>query len=78
MDTANDGTATPSPALRQAHVTSPRSYDAIVVGAGHNGLACACYLARAGMKVLVLEMADRIGGAVHTAATVLERPDYWS
>jgi beta-carotene ketolase (CrtO type) len=30
-------------------------YDAIVVGAGHNGLTCACYLAQAGLKVLILE-----------------------
>jgi len=37
-------------------------YDAIVVGAGHNGLVCACYLARAGRKVLVLEARDSIGG----------------
>ncbi len=38
-------------------------WDAIVVGAGHNGLACATYLARAGRKVLVLERRDRVGGA---------------
>lgn len=42
------------------------SYDAIVVGAGHNGLVCACYLARAGLKVAVLERSDRIGGACVT------------
>jgi phytoene dehydrogenase-like protein len=38
-------------------------WDVIVVGAGHNGLACACYLARGGRRVLVLEALDRVGGA---------------
>ncbi len=37
--------------------------DAIIVGAGHNGLVTACYLARAGLKVLVLERQPYIGGA---------------
>jgi phytoene dehydrogenase-like protein len=40
-----------------------RRWDAIIVGAGHNGLACAAYLARAGKRVLVLESRDRVGGA---------------
>jgi phytoene dehydrogenase-like protein len=39
------------------------TYDAIVVGAGHNGLVNACYLARAGLKVLVLERNEYVGGA---------------
>ncbi len=42
---------------------SAESWDCIIVGAGHNGLACAAYLSRAGRKVLVLEARDRIGGA---------------
>jgi phytoene dehydrogenase-like protein len=38
-------------------------HDAIIVGAGHNGLVAACYLARAGLDVLVLERNPYIGGA---------------
>ncbi|HEY6444975.1 MAG TPA: NAD(P)/FAD-dependent oxidoreductase [Acidobacteriaceae bacterium] len=40
-----------------------RRWDVIVVGAGHNGLACAAYLALAGRRVLVLESRTRVGGA---------------
>jgi phytoene dehydrogenase-like protein len=42
------------------------NYDAIIIGAGHNGLTCAFYLARKGLKVLVLEASDRVGGAAVT------------
>ncbi len=42
------------------------AYDAIVIGAGHNGLVCACYLAKAGRRVLVLERRSVIGGACVT------------
>ena len=38
----------------------------IVIGAGHNGLTCACYLARAGLKVLILERRGVVGGAAVT------------
>jgi len=41
-------------------------YDAIIIGAGHNGLVCAFYLARAGLKVRVLERRDIVGGAAVT------------
>jgi phytoene dehydrogenase-like protein len=45
---------------------SAADYDAIVVGAGHNGLVAACYLARAGRRVLVLERRSLVGGACVT------------
>ena len=42
------------------------AYDAVVIGAGHNGLVAAAYLARAGMKVGVFERRNVIGGATVT------------
>lgn len=47
----------------------PGHYDAIIVGAGHNGLVAACYLARAGKRVLVLERRHLVGGACITEET---------
>src|SRR5213080_2454526 len=41
-------------------------YDAIIIGGGHNGLVTACYLAKAGWKVLVLERRYLVGGACVT------------
>jgi phytoene dehydrogenase-like protein len=43
-----------------------RSYDVIIIGAGHNGLVAAAYLARAGRRVLVLERREFVGGACVT------------
>src|SRR3954469_1861861 len=41
-------------------------HDVVIIGAGHNGLACAAYLAGAGLKVLVLERRTVVGGAAVT------------
>ena len=51
--------------------TIQSSYDAIVIGAGHNGLTCACYLARYGLKVLVIEKYHSIGGMTITEEITL-------
>ncbi|RYU96285.1 phytoene desaturase family protein [Emticicia agri] len=48
-------------------------YDSVIIGGGHNGLVAACYLAKAGKKVLILEKNDYIGGGT-TSQKVF--PDY--
>jgi phytoene dehydrogenase-like protein len=47
-------------------VTAGAVADVVIVGAGHNGLVCACYLARAGLKVKMLERRRVVGGAAVT------------
>src|SRR6185369_3672444 len=48
-------------------------YDVVILGAGHNGLVAAAYLAQAGLSVLLLEKNDEVGGAT-TSQRVF--PDY--
>jgi beta-carotene ketolase (CrtO type) len=60
-----------------SYSTSPSiDYDAIVIGAGYNGLTCACYLAKSGLTVLVLEDYHSIGGMTLTEEITL--PGFWS
>ena len=51
-----------------------RTYDAIVVGGGHNGLVNGAYLAKAGLKTLILERRPNVGGA---AITEELKPGFW-
>src|SRR5438876_812470 len=52
--------------MRAAGSHMPDAYDVIIIGAGHNGLVTAAYLARAGWRVLVLERRELVGGACVT------------
>jgi phytoene dehydrogenase-like protein len=52
-------------------VTTPSgTAPVVIVGGGHNGLVAACYLAKAGRRVLVLEAADKLGGGSRTDETI--------
>jgi hypothetical protein len=51
--------------IGQTKTTQP-VYDAVVIGAGHNGLTAAAYLSRAGLSTLVLERRDIVGGCCVT------------
>jgi phytoene dehydrogenase-like protein len=64
------------PAARSTKTTSraDRTYDAIVVGGGHNGLVNGAYLAKAGLRTLIIERRHLVGGA---AITEELRPGFW-
>ena len=58
-------------ALRPGHVGHTLMYDAIIIGAGHNGLVAAIHLAGKGWKVAVVEAANEPGGSVKTREVTL-------
>lgn len=51
-------------------------YDVIIVGAGHNGLVSAAYLARAGKRVLVVESNEKVGGMTSSGFMIPEAPNH--
>src|SRR6188768_2985388 len=67
---------TPKASKPSKRKTGPadRTYDAIVVGGGHNGLTNSAYLAKSGLKVLVLERRPNVGGAAITEELM---PGFW-
>jgi phytoene dehydrogenase-like protein len=56
--------------------TQASTYDVIVAGAGHNGLVAACYLAKSGLKVLVVEAHSTPGGMTSTNPMAPEAPEH--
>jgi len=73
--TTAKGSAKPKPA-RSTRTSSAgdRTYDAIVIGGGHNGLVNGAYLAKAGLRTLILERRHLVGGAAITEELY---PGFW-
>lgn len=54
----------------------PDDLDVAIIGAGHNGLVAACYLAKAGLRVTVVEASARPGGMTSSGAFIPEAPGH--
>ncbi|HTG40604.1 MAG TPA: NAD(P)/FAD-dependent oxidoreductase [Methylomirabilota bacterium] len=67
-------TTTPKAATPKKTSSTDRKYDAIVIGGGHNGLVNGAYLAKSGLRTLILERRNVVGGA---AITEELRPGFW-
>ncbi|MGW1783726.1 phytoene desaturase family protein [Streptomyces sp. NPDC002143] len=67
---------TPDLLARGREGTAPREVDAIVIGAGHNGLVAANYLADAGLDTLVLERGPQIGGMTRSNYPIAAAPEH--
>ena len=52
------------------------TYDAAVIGGGHNGLSAACYLATEGKKVILIEALDKVGGMASSGYLMPEAPQH--
>ena len=74
MTTKKRSTKAPKAPKPGATSASDRTYDAIVIGGGHNGLVNGAYLAKAGLKTLILERRHLVGGA---AITEELHPGFW-
>jgi phytoene dehydrogenase-like protein len=74
--TAGNGHLRTPADVRRVFDPPPGPLDAVVVGAGHNGLVAACYLAKAGLDVLVLEANTWIGGCTSSSALIAEAPEH--
>lgn len=57
-------------------MNSTTSFDVAIVGGGHNGLSAACYLAKAGKKVVVIEALERVGGMCSSGYLIPEAPQH--
>ena len=55
----------------------PTEADYVIIGAGHNGLTAACYLAKAGHRVAVLEASPTVGSMTSTSTTLSKAPGHY-